>query len=67
MLSPDRVSTSSPDPRFIARLRPSSECELSWICDASGGEFKRVPKTRADEAIELAKVGQSRLTLSNPR
>jgi 20S proteasome subunit alpha 7 len=32
------------------------ECELSWICDASGGEFKRVPKAIAEEAIELAKA-----------
>mmetsp|Transcript_41657 Transcript_41657/g.102634 ORF Transcript_41657/g.102634 Transcript_41657/m.102634 type:complete len:250 (-) Transcript_41657:166-915(-) len=30
------------------------ECELSWICDASGGEFRRVPKALADEAIALA-------------
>ena len=32
------------------------ECEMSWICDASGGEFKRVPKELADEAVELAKA-----------
>lgn len=32
------------------------ECELSWICDASGGEFKRVPKALADEAVKLAKA-----------
>jgi 20S proteasome subunit alpha 7 len=32
------------------------ECELSWICDASGGEFKRVPKVIVDEAVEAAKA-----------
>lgn len=32
------------------------ECELSWICDASGGEFKRVPKNLVDEAVEAAKA-----------
>ena len=32
------------------------ECEMSWICDASGGEFKRVPKELANEAVELAKA-----------
>lgn len=32
------------------------ECEMSWICDASGGEFKRVPTELADEAVELAKA-----------
>jgi 20S proteasome subunit alpha 7 len=32
------------------------ECELSWICDASGGEFKRVPKHVVDEAVEAAKA-----------
>ena len=31
------------------------ECELAWICDASGGEFKKVPKDIADEAIAAAK------------
>jgi 20S proteasome subunit alpha 7 len=32
------------------------ECELSWICDASNGEFKRVPKELTDEAVEAAKA-----------
>ena len=32
------------------------ECELSWICDASNGEFKRVPKEIVDEAVEAAKA-----------
>ena len=32
------------------------ECELSWICDASGGEFKRVPEAIRAEAVELAKA-----------
>jgi 20S proteasome subunit alpha 7 len=32
------------------------ECELSWICDESGGEFRRVPKELAEEAITLAKA-----------
>ena len=31
------------------------ECELAWICDDSGGEFKKVPKDIADEAIAAAK------------
>ena len=31
------------------------ECELSWICGASGGEFKRVPKNLVDEAAEAAR------------
>ena len=32
------------------------ECELGWICEDSKGEFRRVPKEVADEAIALAKA-----------
>jgi len=32
------------------------ECELSWICDASGGEFVRVPDEIANPARDAAKA-----------
>ena len=32
------------------------ECEMSWICDASGGEFVRVPDAVAEPAREVARV-----------
>ena len=32
------------------------ECEMSWICDASGGEFVRVPDAVAEPAREAARV-----------
>jgi len=31
------------------------ECDLGWVCEASGGEFRRVPDALADEAVELGK------------
>jgi 20S proteasome subunit alpha 7 len=31
------------------------ECELSWICDASDGEFVRVPEDIAEPARAAAK------------
>jgi len=35
------------------------ECELCWICDASGGEFVRVPDAIANDARRLAQVAIS--------
>lgn len=32
------------------------ECELSWVCDASGGEFVRVPEDIAGPAREAARI-----------
>lgn len=42
------------------------EIELSWICDASGKEFRRVPADVVAEADRLAKAALEESDMSVP-